>query len=808
MKYSTGSMFNFSVAAGIAEVIKIQVGFAGELDGLNVSDATFRFGYRTEGGDIAYATVEHGEEAGSLYLHLPSVGSGEYQYVLEYVDSLGRNGVLLCGIMTAISRAVADAISEEANAAEVRVLEVTAGGLHGGPLELRWCASSVAAKYAEDARAAADKAEAAAGLAGGVSEDVLATLKQAQAFMNSFNEALLNSISVVNNRLYIGGKDTGIDLKGADGITPHIGLDGYWYAGTKKLGDKPAFGKDGITPHITPDGFWAFGDYKSETLAEGRDGLDGSAVRMILVDSYEDIPQSGDTCNGGFRYLVKKEGWALIGNEYAARAVEWSAWEVPGDELPDYFNTIKVEEALNTNTTPVYLLVRTASGDVLGISRNANTWTPGDTVVWDFDEDVVIPHGKKIRLILRISNTAITGPIYDDKIKMHSRCGDGDSRWLFDNLWYGGGSPYLFAYGRGSGLNYDVYTWVETQGSASWVKIDRTDQIANSRVYGLMKYATETTVEGGAPVGQNADGQASVPIANAALPGAVLPSSTATESDGGRTHVGADNKLYVGYANPSIPGVGKTSYTREVEDTGTVGMTADGKFAVPRADARQWGCCRIGTVVRQTNGAPYIIPIGRAADGLTERPNGGGGDISGQLMMNTLYGGAIRTYGKSEWESWLPQGLNYDLIYDNSNAVGLVTSVQFQQTAAVGLELLAATTDTLAGVYIARDQNDDRPAAVVAASTLRNVETEIREWVEDNFCKQDKVVTDTTLAQSLSSYLTKSNAASTYVRKPDFDELSKNVMLKSEFMPCKMVTEEEYNALGDKLDDNVAYIIV
>ncbi len=810
MKYSTGTMFNFSVAAGIAEVIKIKVGFAGEIDGLNVSDATFRFSYRAEGGDIAYATVEHGEEDGSLYLHLPSVGSGEYQYVLEYVDSLGRNGVLLCGILTAISRAVADAISEVANAAEVRVLEVTAGGLHGGPLELRWCASSVASKYAEDARAAADKAEAAAGLAGGYSDDVLATLRLAQAFMDSFNAALMNAISVKDNYLYVGGKSTGHYLKGNDGVTPHIGLDGCWYAGTKKLSDESAFGKDGITPHITADGYWAFGDYKSPVLAEGKDGLSGDAIRFILVDSYADIPQSGDTCNGGYRYLVKKESWALIGDASANGSGEWSGWKIPAYEMPSEFNRLKVPGALNQNSTPVYLLVRTEGGEVLGVSANAKTWNVGDVVTWEFSEPVKVPNNCVVDMFLRKTNEASTGNLQDDRIKMKSilNGNEGNCKVFFDGEPYGPRTPYLLAYGAGYAEQYDIYAWVENQGSASWVRIDKTNQIANSRVYGLMKYATEMTVNGGAPVGQNADGQASVPIANPALPGAVLPSSTATESDGGRTHVGSDNKLYVDYANPSIPGVGKTSYTLTVEDTATVGMTADGKYAVPRADVRQWGCCRIGTVIRQTNGAPYIIPMGRAADGLTERPDGGGGDISGQLMMNTLYGGAIRTYGKVEWEAWLPQGLDYGSIYDNSNAVGLVTSVQFQQTAAVGLELLAATTETLAGVYIARGKDDDRPAAVVAAATLRNVETTIREWVEDNFCKQDNVVTDTSLAQSLNSYLTKSKASSTYVGKTDFDELSKNVMLKSEFMPCKMVTEEEYNALGDKLDENVAYIVV
>ena len=704
---------------------------------------------RFEGEDTAI--VCNWLEDGDIEVIFPAMGEGRYAFAIDFSGNDGRVERFLSGWVGYLApESVIKGITGEEDPVTIVCM-----GEHSSEV---WTLAGEAIDYsAQEAIKAAERAEEAR-------DSVLEKLSVAQAFMLSFNEALYNSISVVNNELYVGGKSTGHYLKGEDGVTPHIGLDGYWYAGEKKLSDRPAFGKDGITPHITSDGYWAFGDFKTNVKAEGRDGLDGSAVRMILVDSYEDIPQSGDTCNGGYRYLVKKEGWALIGNEYAARDVAWSAWEVPGDELPDYFNTIKVEEALNTNTTPVYLLVRTASGEVLGISRNSKTWTPGDTVVWDFDEDVVIPHGEKIRLILRISNTAITGPIYDDKIKMQSRCGDGGSRWLFDNVWYGGGSPYLFAYGRGSGLNYDVYTWVENKsGTNCWIRVDRTDQIANSRVYGLMKYATDMTVEGGAPVGQNADGQASVPLAGDAVPGVVRASSTeADETSGGQTYM-EDGKLFVKKSTPSLPGVGKTSYTQEVENTGTVGMTADGKFAVPKADVRQWGCCRIGTVVRQTNGAPYIIPMGRAADGLTERPNGLGGDISGQLMMNTLNGGALRTTSKETWLNWAPTGIDVSTMPDNSNAVGIMAhNLQFRQTAAFGLELVAATTSTLAGVRLAETLSDNREAAVPTAQVVVNYLSEHYYDKSQVYTKQE---TASKVEEAMGDYATQSWVQGNYTSK-------------------------------------------
>lgn len=807
MKYITGTRFNFSVAAGIAEVIKIKVGFAGELDGLNVRNATFRFSYRLEDDSVVPATVEHSGDEGCLYLHLPSVDSGEYQYSLEYVDELGQNGVLLHGSMTAISRVTADELTEAADAAEVRVLEVYAGSLHGGPLELRWAASSVAAMYAADAKESADKAEEFADLVESFRDEVLETLKLVQAFMASFDEALRNAITVVDDYLYVGGKSTGHYLKGTDGVTPHIGTDGYWYAGSKKLSDRPAFGKDGITPSITADGYWEFNGQKTDVRAEGRDGLDGEAIRYILVDRYDDIPQSGETCNGGFRYLVKQEGWALVGSEDADDSGEWSGWEIPAYELPSEFTHIRVPGAMNANSTPVYMLVRTVDGEVLGVSRNSNTWVVGDVVTWEFAEPVKIPNKATVRMFLRKTNAASTGVLTDDRIKMKSILkNSGDCQLLFETVWYGSRTPYLLAYGAGYAEHYDIYAWIEqANGSAGWLKIDRTDQLASSRVYGIMKYATDMTVVGGAPVGQNAEGQASVPLAGNAVPGAVMPASTeADETRGGETYM-EEGRLFVKKATPSLPGVGKTSYTQVVEDTGTVGMTADGKFAVPRAESFKWGVSKVGSSVPQSNGMPYIIPVGQAEDGVR---NEFGRDISGQLMNNTLYGGAIRTYGKTDWAEWMPEGLDYDLIFENSNAVGLVTSVQFRQTAAVGLELVAASTDTLAGVYLATGKDDDRAAAVVSASTLRSVEEEIREWTERTFCTKDEAVTKAEMQNKLSAYLTKAEASATYVQKSVFNELSKNVIRKDEFMPCKKVTEAEYNALGENLDENVAYIIV
>lgn len=712
MKYSTGSCFNFSVAAGISEVIKIRVGVAGEIAGLNVSNATFRFSYQSEGLDIESATVEHYGDDGCLGLHIPSVDSGEYRYVLDYVDSLGQHGVLLYGRMTAISRVTADALIDKANAAEVRVLEVMAGSLHGGPLELRWAASSVAAQYAEAAKESAKDAEAAASAAAGFIEDISATLQRVQAFIESFNRALFEAIRVVDNYLWVGGVNTGHYLRGQDGITPHIGTDGYWYVGTQRLGDRPAFGNDGITPHITPDGFWAFGEFKSTVRAEGRDGLDGTAVRRVLVESYEEIPQSGETCNGGFLYYVP------AGVERAQRQVA----SLPTDAVVSNYNLTGPLVFSESRTWTrrggrlmrfglmggsnmrggepseellyVHLYYELAgvwyyagrSVEAVAQAVNAVSW-------WDFEELEVVPRGCRVKVVLsQVEAEPTEEQMEAVRIQVAavattegSKVGEANfCAWAY----WGFETEDLTA--------YDVYAWCESDGAGSWVRVDLNYDIATSRLYGLTKLGMDAVVRDGAPVGVNAAGQMAVPLADPALPGSVMPASATGDAEGGQTFV-RDGRMWVRMANLNLPGVGKTSYTRVVENTNSIGLTGDGKFAVPRAAAFQWGVSKVGSSVPQSNGMPWIIPVAMADTGVRNEYDQ---DITGQLMNNVLVGGALRTATKATWLSWGPNGINVNLLPDDSNAVGLMTSRSFSQNAAEGLVLCQATDSLLGGVTV------------------------------------------------------------------------------------------------------------
>lgn len=697
---TAGSRLNFPVVAGVEETFRVSFWVGGS--GMSVLGATFQAACYVAHGDergelVAVLPVKHDSAENKVLLTVPELEHGHYWWELRATDAVGKECRLLYGTLAALTSAEVARLGDAAEESELRELTVEIGGGYARPLILRWQACSVAASLAADAARAAERAEAAADRAEVAEENVLGKLGAAQAFMESFNKALFEAIRVVDNYLWVGGVNTGHYLRGQDGITPHIGTDGYWYVGTQRLGDRPAFGKDGITPHITADGFWAFGEMKTTVRAEGRDGIDGTAVRFILVDSYEEIPQSGETCNGGFRYLVRKEGWAVIGEPAATGNGEWEAWEVPAYLLPSEFTHLRVPGALNANGTAVYLMVRTAAGEVLGVSQNAVSWAVGDVVTWEFAEAVRVPNGAVVQMFLRTTNEGVTGAVPNEGVLLKSLLANvGVCRVRYANVWYGERTPYLLAWGAGASEFYEMYAWVEHDGSAGWVRVDRTNDLATARVYGVMKYGTDMTVVGGAPVGQNAEGQACVPLADPALPGSVMPATADGDAEAGQTFM-RDGRMWVRMANLNLPGVGKTSYTRVVENTNSIGLTEDRKFAVPRAAAFQWGVSKVGSSVPQSNGMPWIIPVAAAATGVR---NEYGQDITGQLMNNVLVGGALRTATKATWLTWGPNGINVNLLPEGSNAVGLMTSRSFSQNAAEGLVLCQATNTLLGGVTV------------------------------------------------------------------------------------------------------------
>lgn len=712
---TAGSRLNFPVVAGVAETFRVSFWVGGS--GMSVLGATFQAACYVAHGDergelVAVLPVKHDSAENKVLLTVPELEHGHYWWELRATDAAGKECRLLYGTLAALTSAEVARLGDAAEESELRELTVEIGGGYARPLILRWQACSVAASLAADAARAAERAEAAADRAEVAEENVLGKLGAAQAFMESFNKALFEAIRVVDNYLWVGGVNTGHYLRGQDGITPHIGTDGYWYVGTQRLGDRPAFGKDGITPHITVDGFWAFGEMKTTVRAEGRDGLDGTAVRRILVGSYEEIPQSGETCNGGFLYYVP------AGAERAQRQVA----SLPPDAVVSNYNLTGPLVFSESRTWTrrggrlmrfglmggsnmsggepseellyVHLYYELAgvwyyagrSVEAVAQAVNAVSW-------WDFEELEVVPRGCRVKVVLsQVEAEPTEEQMEAVRIQVAavattegSKVGEANfcawAYWCFE-------TEELTA--------YDVYAWCESDGAGSWVRVDINYDIATSEVYGVNKLGTDQVVRDGAPVGVNAAGQMAVPLADPALPGSVMPATADGDAEAGQTFM-RDGRMWVRMANLNLPGVGKTSYTRVVENTNSIGLTEDRKFAVPRAAAFQWGVCKVGSSVPQSNGMPWIIPVAAADTGVR---NEYGQDITGQLMNNVLVGGALRTATKATWLTWGPNGINVNLLPDGSNAVGLMTSRSFSQNAAEGLVLEQATNSLLGGVTV------------------------------------------------------------------------------------------------------------
>ena len=396
--------------------------------------------------------------------------------------------------------------------------------------------------------------------------DIVPLLLSVKDFVESFDEALRQAVQVVNNYLWIGGVNTGHYLKGEDGYTPRIGNDGNWYLGDVLIGK--ATGDDGITPHITSDGYWAFGNQKTNVRAAGKDGINGSAMRRVLIKSLAELPAEEDR---GVYYYLK------------------------------------------------------------------------------------------------------------------------------------------------NGEHYDVYVWLEPDG---WVCVGEANDIATTEVYGLVKLGTDLQVDNGAPVGRDADGQMSVPLAGTAVAGAGKLSTSSVLSEGGNIGFNSSNQLQVVKATTGLRGAVKLSTSDVVDEGGFIGESASGQMRVKQAAAFTWGVVKVGTSVPQSMGMPWIIPVGKAAEGIR---NEHGQDITGQLFNNLLVGGALRTAMKNTWLDWSPTGVNVNLLPDNSNAVGIMTSNQFSQGADNGLELLSATSSRMAGVYLAYNADDERENAVPSMATASGV---------------------------------------------------------------------------------------
>lgn len=276
------------------------------------------------------------------------------------------------------------------------------------------------------------------------------------------------------------------------------------------------------------------------------------------------------------------------------------------------------------------------------------------------------------------------------------------------------------------GGGYNMWVWFEDIG---WLN-SGTDAYGYAELdyMGMVKLATDLPVVAGAPVGLNARKQAMVPMATSSVPGAVMV-STSTEmslarKDGviGKT---ASGELMARRARPGQAGVMEPSRTDGLARVLAVGIVPDGTMVdgidrsgqtgCTRAQADTYGMVKVAFVSTNEacNDIEWNVPVG-IRDDMTETVQGTTDSwyrgANGMLYIPLSAGGCLQWVSsgvqRKDGKQWSTGGV---LKFRHSEQFSVGDS---------GLELNAATTETLAGVHIASGMDDDRDTAVVPARMI------------------------------------------------------------------------------------------
>lgn len=673
----TGTRFDFTVCSGLRETVAIRFFRAGTTEGVDLSGAAF-MGRATERmtGTVVDLPVEHGSEKGALYLTVPELRADEFEYELYATDSAGEVQRMLYGTMTAISSEHAASLADSAKQTAQRTLLARLPDEVISPLELRWSGSSVTQKAAQDAENSAGEAAGILKEMDQVRKDAEDAVKEAQDALGKLNaldarlaevEGHITSAIVPNpvtNTWWICGSNTGYQVTGDPGKSPRLSAVGTWMiwnVETQEWDDTEisAAGEDGHSPYVNAAGNWCewsvlTGEYRDTGLpAAGKDGIDGARVRRIIVPGKDHIPQSGETCNGGFYYYC---------------------------------------------------------------------------------------------------------PWYDEANDRH----------------------------------FDVYAWLESDdGSGSWVCVGEANDIATAEIYGLVRLGTDTTVQDGAPVGNDAAGQLSVPHADFTTPGTVRLATADVLAEGGAVGFDAEGRMVAQPAAYGRYGTMKPS-ANNVPGTWCIGINSDGTAGVNWAGLHSAGVVKLGSQFGQSNPIPYQQGVGATEDH--------------KLANNLVFGGALQHMSPSAWGSrhmdWLDSQMSKTPEwFGDAYYLGLATSGQFTQSQTGGLELQSAAADLLAGVFLASSMTDGRGNAVPGAAM-------VLEHLDECYYKKEFLFTKEEVNSVLRQYVTKVYADSTFAGKTELDDLSEAVIHKTdEWEGDVVVTEEEYNGMTEH-NPKIKYYIV
>ena len=757
MRADIGKELNLSVVGGAGDVVRLRLLDERE-ERIETAGKTFYAELRSQETDerLASVGVTYSAER-DVVLTLPEMAVGQYVLVVEVSASSGARERLLSGWVTYMEpgalvkpkvdfspdrlvgvimdgerhrcvwyhTTAAEVYADKAETEAIRATEEAdrskteadrakteadraagvASGMQGAlddAVGLVTQRAEAAAERAEDAAADAERsasdAEAAKNEATAKRDEVFEKFEETDAFIEAFWRDASNVIvpNSATGTWYVGGRDTTMPYRGANGKSPRVTPDGYWErwewdgdawdGGSWVDTGTPAVGKNGFSPYINGAGYWVYidpvsGQQVTGDLAGGRDGIDGATVRRILVDSYEDIPQTGETCNGGYYYYV-------------------SCWK---DSVRGTRVRMRKPNGLFQGGEPFYI-------EIDGETDFRAIEFAGDSIEGFID---YLDSGG----VLRGKITA------ENEVEL----------WLPND-------GYFRAYVLTKGLaefklpgedGYDVYAWLESDGVGSWVNVGLANDLATAEVYGLMKYGTDKRVVGGAPVGRNAEGQASVPVADLSLPGAVRPTTQIdpevdNPNEGGGTHMGDGGIMLVDKATPKKHGAMMHSYGSRIDDgPNCVGVRADGKTDVVWATLNQGGATRLGSRIGQVANRPYLLSVGAITD--PNRPND-----KHKLANNLMVGGAVKHGTKAEWSTWMNgHGFDFSGLTDGYY-LGIHTSKSFKQSTSGGLELMPATDKLLGGVKVME---------TLGSGTAVPTGTAVLDYLSENYYTKEELYT-------------------------------------------------------------------
>lgn len=323
-----------SMLSGHAEQVVVPV-FDADGNEVDLTNMTFALVLTPENGDdLIKCEAEPSTNLGELLLYFPALSTGSYAWELSTTSDTGDTVRFAYGTIGVFSTAVEPAPE---NATALRSFELRLPGAGSRKITAQFRSSLAAEVAADQAEASAETASSAADTAVDAANRAETAVSNAQSILDAAQEAL-DKLSTLDDLLddfknaiatqvkispttgcwVVGGIDTGVKAQGDAGKSPVLSSSFTWLVYNDETGQWEdtgihARGEDGRSPYISNSGTWVTfndltGEFEDTGLpAQGEDGIDGSSIVRHLVASYDDIPQSGDTCNGAHYYYVPIE---------------------------------------------------------------------------------------------------------------------------------------------------------------------------------------------------------------------------------------------------------------------------------------------------------------------------------------------------------------------------------------------------------------------------------------------------------------------------------------------------------------------